>query len=117
MKAQSFGGAHVHAGAAGHAVAGAHQGLIAVYRGLQGDVFGLSTSELVEVTDVAVDDLQPGLANRLRADGIKTDSVEDAQDLVQGYRDEIAARQAHDAADPAGTSDPEPAAPAPAEGA
>ena len=88
-------------------------GYVAVYRGLQGDVFGLSTSELVEVTDVAVDDLQPGLANRLRADGIKTDSVEDAQDLVQGYRDEIAARQAHDAADPAGTSDPEPAAPAP----
>lgn len=107
-------------------------GYVAVYRGLQGDVFGLSTSELVEVTDVAVDDLQPGLANRLRADGIKTDSVEDAQDLVQGYRDEIAARQAHDAADaaatppaatpdapadPAGTSDPASAAPAPAEGA
>ncbi len=67
-------------------------GKVAVYRGLQGDVFGLSTSELVEVTDVSVDDLQPGLANRLRTDGIKADSVEGAQELVQDYRQEIEER-------------------------
>ena len=67
-------------------------GKVAVYRGLQGDVFGLSTSKLVEVTDVSVDDLQPGLANRLRTDGIKADSVEGAQELVQDYRQEIEER-------------------------
>ncbi len=77
-------------------------GKVAVYRGLQGDVFGLSTSELVEVTDVSVDDLQPGLANRLRTDGIKADSVEGAQELVQDYRDEIEERNrpSGDAAEP-----------------
>ena len=77
-------------------------GKVAVYRGLQGDVFGLSTSKLVEVTDVSVDDLQPGLANRLRTDGIKADSVEGAQELVQDYRQEIEERNrpSGDAAEP-----------------
>ena len=97
-------------------------GYVAVYRGLQGHVFGLSPSELVEVTDVAVDDLQPGLANRLRTDGIKADSVEGAQDLVRGYREEIDERRRRAEAEAAqaqadATPSPDAAAPAAGEGA
>lgn len=66
-------------------------GKVAVYRGVPGDVFGLSYSEHVETTDVNVDDLQPGFAERLK-DGWRVDSVEAAQELVEEYRQDIAAR-------------------------
>lgn len=71
----------------------AQDGYVAIYKGLQGDVLGLSSSELVRVTNVAVDDLQPGLANRLETEGIHTDSVEAAEALVAEYADEINQRQ------------------------
>ena len=48
-------------------------GKVAVYRGVPGDVFGLSYSEHVETTDVSVDDLQPGFAERLK-DGWRSSS-------------------------------------------
>ncbi|MCI8468359.1 MAG: Stp1/IreP family PP2C-type Ser/Thr phosphatase [Eggerthellaceae bacterium] len=80
------------------------EGKVAIYQGVQGDVFGLSTAQLVEVTDVSVDDLQPGTANRLRADGIKADSVEGARELVQDYRDEIEERRQREAGEVAGAA-------------
>lgn len=80
------------------------EGKVAIYQGVQGDVFGLSTAQLVEVTDVSVDDLQPGTANRLRADGIKADSVEGARELVQDYRDEIEERRQREAGEAAGAA-------------
>ena len=51
---------------------------------------GMSFSSLVEVTDVPVDELQPGVANRLKNGGIQTDSLDDARSLVEDYRDDIA---------------------------
>lgn len=68
-------------------------GRVAIYQGLQGEMFGISASHLYDLTDVNVDDLQPGVANRLRTDGIKADGVEAAEALVQSYRDEIADQQ------------------------
>lgn len=63
-------------------------GKVAIYRGVPGDVFGLSYSELVRTTDVAVDDLQPGFAERLKG-GWRVDSVEAAEGLVTQYQQEI----------------------------
>lgn len=68
-------------------------GKVAIYQGLQGEMFGISSSHLYELTDVSVDSLQPGVANRLKTDGIKADGVEAAKAIVQSYRDEIAAKE------------------------
>lgn len=65
---------------------------VAVYRGVPGELFGATFSQIVEVTDVSVDDLQPGVANRLKTEGVRADSVEEAKGLVDTYREEIAAR-------------------------
>ncbi len=65
---------------------------VAVYRGVPGELFGATFSQIVEVTDMSVDDLQPGVANRLKTEGVRADSVEEAKDLVDTYREEIAAR-------------------------
>ena len=65
---------------------------VAVYRGVPGELFDATFSQIVEVTDVSVDDLQPGVANRLKTEGVRADSVEEAKDLVDTYREEIAAR-------------------------
>ena len=72
----------------------AQDGKVAVYQGVPGDLFGLSFNHLDRVTDVALDDLQPGTANRLREEGIKVDSLEAANSLVAEYEKEIADRKA-----------------------
>ncbi len=73
-------------------------GKVAIYRGVPGDVFGLSYSELVRETNVSVGDLQPGFAERLK-EGWRVDSVEAAEKLVEEYQAEIdaKAKQAEDA--------------------
>lgn len=67
-----------------------HDGKVAIYKGVPGSLFGLSFSELEETTDINIDDLQPGLANRLREGAITTDNVGAAEELVQTYRDDMA---------------------------
>lgn len=71
-------------------------GKVAIYQGVPGDVFGISFHSLSRVTDVAVDDLQPGTARRLREECIKVDSLADADRLVAEYQAEIAAKRAAD---------------------
>lgn len=75
---------------------GDDNGTVAIYRGMPGSLFGLSFSTLERTTDVPVDQLQPGVANRL-ASGIRVDDVEAAEELVREYEKEIAARQGGDA--------------------
>lgn len=77
-------------------------GKVAIYQGVPGDVFGFSAHKLVRVTDVVVDDLQPGTANRLREEGIKVDSVTAAERLVSEYEADAAARAEGSAASPNG---------------
>ncbi len=76
-------------------------GKVAIYQGVPGELFGFSAHKLVRATDVAVDDLQPGTANRLREEVIKVDSVDAAERLVKEYETEIADRAKADAADAA----------------
>lgn len=71
-------------------------GKVAVYRGVPGSVLGLSFSHPERTTDVSVDDLQPGVANRLN-EGIRVDDMEAADALVKEYEDEIAARSKNQA--------------------
>ena len=71
-------------------------GKVAVYRGVPGSVLGLSFSHLERTTDTSVDDLQPGVANRLN-EGIRVDDMEAADALVKEYEDEIAARSKNQA--------------------
>lgn len=78
---------------------GEQDGKVAIYQGVPGEIMGMSFSTLVEVTDVETDDLQPGVANRIRTDGITADSLSDAEALVDGYRDEIASRNPRESAD------------------
>lgn len=67
-------------------------GKVAIYRGIPGSVFGFSYSELVETTSVAVDDLQPGFAERLK-DGWRVDSIAAAETLVKEYQADIDANK------------------------
>lgn len=61
-------------------------GRIAIYQGIPGDIAGMSFSRLDEVTDVRLEDIQPGTARRIRSEDIRCDSLQDARDLVNGYR-------------------------------
>lgn len=63
-------------------------GKVSIYRGVPGDLFGLTFSRLERETDVDVDDLQPGVANRL-SNGIRVDDVAAADALIEEYRQEI----------------------------
>lgn len=72
-------------------------GNVAIYRGVPGDFFGFSSSQLIEVTDVAVDDL-PSTARGNIESGLRCDSVDSAYDLVDGYRSDIEEREAAKAA-------------------
>ena len=68
-------------------------GKVAVYQGVPGELFGFSFSTLSRTTDISVDDLQPGTANRLREEGIRTDGLADADNLIKLYEAEIADRE------------------------
>lgn len=63
-------------------------GMVAVYRGVPGDVLGFSYSELVEETDVPVAKLSPSAAGRI-AENMRVSSVDEALDLVESYREEL----------------------------
>ena len=55
-----------------------------------------SLQVVARLFDVSVDDLQPGVANRLN-EGIRVDDMEAADALVKEYEDEIAARSKNQA--------------------
>ncbi len=67
-------------------------GRVAIYQGIPGDVAGMTFSRLDEVTDVSLDDIQPGTARRIRNLDIRCDSIQDARDLVNDYRQEASAK-------------------------
>lgn len=65
------------------------QGMVVVYRGVPGDVFGFSYSEVVEETDIPVSKLPPSAAERIE-EGMRVESVDEALQLVKDYREELA---------------------------
>ena len=70
---------------------GIHQGKVAIFRGVPGEVLGQSFSELERQTDVSAGDLQPGTINRLNS-GIPVDNLAAAEALVETYKQEAQTR-------------------------
>lgn len=65
-------------------------GTVAVYRGVPGEVLGFSYSELVEQTDIKVDELPPSAAESIRSQkGMRVNSVDEALALISDYRKDI----------------------------
>lgn len=63
----------------------AEQGRVAVYRGVPGSIAGISLNWRAEETTLTVSALDAVTASRL-ADGIRVDGLEEAYDLLDGYR-------------------------------
>lgn len=70
---------------------GIHQGKVAIFRGVPGEVLGQSFSQLERQTDVSAGDLQPGTINRLNS-GIPVDNLAAAEALVETYKQEAQTR-------------------------
>ena len=68
-------------------------GKVAVYRGLNEELLGMPLSSLDRVTDVDVSKLQPSVAARLN-DGISAGSMEEADEIIDSYEEEIARQDA-----------------------
>lgn len=75
-----------------YAYLGEVDGRVAVYKGIPGDLLGQKFGDLQEVTDIELDDLMPGVANRIRNNEVRRDSLEAAYELIGKYREEIAER-------------------------
>ncbi|MEG2459248.1 MAG: Stp1/IreP family PP2C-type Ser/Thr phosphatase [Raoultibacter sp.] len=81
-------GIGLYAYAANSAYLIAENGTVSVYRGVPGELFGTPLSQLDSATDIKVEKLQPGAANRLQG-GIRVDNLEAAHKLIAEYRSEI----------------------------
>ena len=63
-------------------------GKVSVYRGTPDDFMGIKLSTLDHTTNVDVDKLQPGVANRIK-EGMSVSSIDEANSLIAGYEEEI----------------------------
>lgn len=68
-------------------------GKVSVYRGTPDDFMGIKLSTLDHTTNVDVDKLQPGVANRIK-EGMSASSIDEANSLIAGYEEEIARGEA-----------------------
>lgn len=68
-------------------------GKVSVYRGTPDDFMGIKLSTLDHTTNVDVDKLQPGVANRIK-EGMSVSSIDEANGLIAGYEEEIARGEA-----------------------
>ena len=64
-------------------------GKVAVYRGLNEELFGMPLSSLEYTSGIEVDQLNPGVANRIK-EGMQVGSLEEANNLITTYQQEIA---------------------------
>lgn len=80
------------------------EGKVAVYQGVPDAVLGFELSHLNYVSNVEVDKLQPGVANRLKDGVIRVDTMEDANALIAQYQNEIKQAQAEEEAKQASAS-------------
>lgn len=71
-------------------------GTVSVYRGVPDEFAGIKFSSLERTTDVPVDKLQPGVANRIK-EGMSVSSLEEANSLIESYEIEIARVEAEEA--------------------
>lgn len=78
-------------------------GMVAVYRGVPGDVLGFAYSELVEETDIPVSKLSPSAAERI-SENMRVNSVDEALELVASYREELGLNSATSTSSSAGAA-------------
>lgn len=78
-------------------------GKVAVYRGLNEELFGIPLSNLEYTSGVEVDKLNPGVANRIK-EGMAVGSLEEANNLITTYQQEIALQESNPSSNSA-TSD------------
>ena len=64
-------------------------GKVAVYRGVPGEILGLTYSELVEQTEIDVNSLPPSAAERIN-ENMRVNSVDEALQLIESYREDLA---------------------------
>lgn len=69
-------------------------GKVAVYRGLNEELFGIPLSNLEYTSGVEVDKLNPGVANRIK-EGMAVGSLEEANNLIATYQQEIALQESN----------------------
>ena len=69
-------------------------GKVAVYRGLNEELFGIPLSNLEYTSGVEVDKLNPGVANRIK-EGMAVGSLEEANNLITTYQQEIAFQESN----------------------
>lgn len=67
---------------------GIHDGTVAIYRGIQGDVFGIPLSELVETSAVSVTDLPASVQDQLSS-GIRVQNEDAAVATINSYHEQI----------------------------
>lgn len=65
-------------------------GKVAIYKGIPGDLFGISTSSLYEISDVKIDEINPTTAERIKDLEIRCDTIDEAQNLIENYKQQIA---------------------------
>ena len=90
--------------AQGRAYLKAENGYVAVYKGVNEEVFGRNLSTLDHVTSVRIQDLTPTAASRLESGVIPCDSVEAANKLIADYEAQIKEESANSASQSSGTS-------------
>lgn len=73
----------------------AEDGQVSVYRGLTGDIAGISLKWHEESTGVALRDLNTTTAKRLEQ-GVQMDSLDSANELIEQYRQQIDQRKSGD---------------------
>lgn len=69
-------------------------GKVAVYRGLNEELFGIPLSNLEYTSGVEVDKLNPGVANRIK-EGMAVGSLKEANNLITTYQQEIALQESN----------------------
>lgn len=69
-------------------------GKVAVYHGLNEELFGIPLSNLEYTSGVEVDKLNPGVANRIK-EGMAVGSLEEANNLITTYQQEIALQESN----------------------
>lgn len=69
-------------------------GKVAVYRGLNEELFGIPLSNLEYTSGVEVAKLNPGVANRIK-EGMAVGSLEEANNLITTYQQEIALQESN----------------------
>lgn len=63
-------------------------GTVSAYRGINDTFLGIPLSSLERTTTINVDDLQPGVANRIK-EGMSVGGIDEANRLIESYQQEI----------------------------